>query len=184
MAHRSDGSILDTLRDRLGKVPDRQIAELAGVSRTLVVNYRKRLGIAPYQGHKPVAGSDVPRTFRGRPSALDPFTDLLGKVPDAEVARRAGVTAENVRTYRQRRSIAATWQDGTEPGARAARPTDGGDGATAFLVHVDTPAGERSYAVVAHDIRDAATQAMARLPSLHKDGVIRGIQRVAGLLRT
>jgi hypothetical protein len=117
MSNANEKSVLAQHRARLGKVPDQQIADLAGVSRTLVVNYRKKLGILPYQGHKaapepepePVA-ADASKSFRGRRSALDEFLDVLGKLPDADIAKMAGVTAENVRTYRNRRGIPATWQ--------------------------------------------------------------------------
>lgn len=117
MPNRNDKSVLAQFRAKLGKVPDQQIAEQAGVSRTLVVNYRKKLGIAAYQGHKtppaapaPVVESSPAKAFRGRRSALDEYMDVLGKLPDADIAKMAGVTAENVRTYRNRRGIAATWQ--------------------------------------------------------------------------
>lgn len=119
-----DKSVLAAHRNRLGKEPDQKIADQAGVSRTLVVNYRKKLGIPAYQGHKgavpatkPMAAPLDDRPFRGRRSALDPFRHQLGTVPDAEIARLAGVTAENVRTYRQRRLIAPAWQSGDAPPA-------------------------------------------------------------------
>ncbi|MDP2312834.1 MAG: hypothetical protein Q8P41_08005 [Pseudomonadota bacterium] len=86
------------------------------------MNYRKKLGIPAYQGHKsevtvskPASEPLTDRPFRGRRSALDPFLNQLGTVPDAEIARLAGVTAENVRTYRQRRQIAPVWQVGDSP---------------------------------------------------------------------
>jgi hypothetical protein len=107
-------------------VPDQHIADQAGVSRTLVVNYRKKLGIPAYQGHKNPPAAAAPaaaeaRPFRGRRSALDPYLPMLGKVPDSEIARLARVTAENVRTYRQRRHIAAIWhEEGAVPAAPAA----------------------------------------------------------------
>ena len=114
----------------LGKVPDQQIAEKAGVSRALVVNYRKRNGLPAYQGYRlggaghVVAESGVTdegaRGFRGRRSALDPYLHLLGKVADVEIAKLADVTTENVHTYRQRRNIAPEWQsNGGEAPARA-----------------------------------------------------------------
>lgn len=115
---RAEKSVLAPYRSRLGKVPDQQIADLANVSRTLVVNYRKKLNIAAYQGHKTTASSrpvdSGARPFRGRRSALEAYSEMLGKIPDADIARLAGVTAENVRTYRQRRNIPATWQQGVE----------------------------------------------------------------------
>ncbi len=123
-------SVLAAYRNRLGKVPDQKIADLAQVSRTLVVNYRKKLGIPAYQGHKgtpPAVKAEAEpaasRSFRGRRSALDPYLGRLGHVSDAEIAKLAGVTAENVRTYRQRRQIAPAWQaDEAPPEARTAAP--------------------------------------------------------------
>ncbi|MFZ5475938.1 MAG: hypothetical protein ACOZNI_04110 [Myxococcota bacterium] len=110
--------MLEPLRDLLGKVPDQQIADKAGVSRALVVNFRKRLGIPAYEGYKfghekgrESARLAEPRSFRGRRSALDAYLHLLGTVPDADVAKLANVTAENVRTYRHRRNIPAAWKD-------------------------------------------------------------------------
>jgi hypothetical protein len=131
MASRAGESVLSPYRARLGKVPDQQIADSAGVSRTLVVNYRKKLGIPAYEGHRlpPVAEKapvpEVERPFRGRRSALDPYLSILGTVPDSEVARLAGVTAENVRTYRQRRNIPSNVQApgaGPAEGVTAAAP--------------------------------------------------------------
>lgn len=126
MPDRAEKSVLAPYRSRLGKVPDQQIADLANVSRTLVVNYRKKLNIAAYQGHKAAAASRPAeggtRPFRGRRSALEAYSEMLGKVPDADVARLAGVTAENVRTYRQRRNIPASWQQGLEGAPAEAAP--------------------------------------------------------------
>ena len=48
-----------------------------------------------------------------RKSKLDACVHLIGTVPDKEVAERAGVTAENVRTYRIRRGIPASWRGET-----------------------------------------------------------------------
>jgi hypothetical protein len=110
--------LLEPLKSLLGKVPDQQIADRAGVSRALVVNFRKKLGIPAYEGYKfgqekaasaPISASE--RGFRGRRSALDSYVHVLGTMPDAEVAKLANVTAENVRTYRHRRGIAANWKD-------------------------------------------------------------------------
>ncbi|MDP2309274.1 MAG: hypothetical protein Q8P18_24845 [Pseudomonadota bacterium] len=125
----SDNSVLAALRSQLGTIPDQKIADQAGVSRTLVVNYRKKLGIPAYQGHKgttPAAQAVVApldsRPFRGRRSALDPFLRHLGTVPDAEIARLAGVTTENVRTYRQRRLITPVWHSGASPAPATVAP--------------------------------------------------------------
>ncbi len=63
--------------------------------------------------------------FKGRRSKIDPFTHLVGNTPDQEVAALAGVSAENVRTWRRRRGIPATWPgaSGSEPGVAAAAKT-------------------------------------------------------------
>lgn len=118
---------LASYRSRLGTVPDQQIADLVGVSRTLVVNYRKKLGIPAYSGYRtpapqPKPEAETERPFRGRRSALDAHIAILGKMPDAEVAKLAQVTAENVRTYRQRRGIPAQWQRAQEEPQAAAPP--------------------------------------------------------------
>lgn len=135
MPDRAEKSVLAPYRSRLGKVPDQQIADLANVSRTLVVNYRKKLNIAAYQGHKAAAASRPAeggsRPFRGRRSALEAYAEMLGKVPDADVARLAGVTAENVRTYRQRRNIPASWQQGLEGGPAEVAPPQAAPAPTA-----------------------------------------------------
>lgn len=192
-----DKSALAAYRSKLGKVPDQQIADQAKVSRTLVVNYRKKLGIPAYQGHKaPTAAArpaeGVNRPFRGRRSALDAFVDRLGKLPDAEIARLAGVTAENVRTYRQRRNIPAEWQGASAaPGpvevaapapvrARPAAPP--ASSGIAYVISVETDEGARTYALVAPDITAAAAEAAARIARRHPTGTIRAIQRVAELV--
>lgn len=126
MPPRTSDSVLAPFTNRLGKEPDHLIAAEAGVSRALIIAYRKRLGIPAYEGYKfgqagnpvttrkPVEEAPVEekesKSFRGRRSLLDPYADMLGKVPDGEIARLAGVTAENVRTYRSRRGIEAAWQ--------------------------------------------------------------------------
>ncbi len=216
MAARKRDSVLSAYTRQLGMVPDHTIAEDAGVSRTLVVNYRKRLGIQAYNGYKQPAPASrhvaevAPAAFRGRRSALDPYLAQLGRVPDREIAIQAGVTAENVRTYRQRRNIPPTSAD-ARPGAvrspapataqpvRRAEPSPGTPAATesrpsaatestpapagtAFLITVDTDQGARSYAVVATSIAEAADAATQRLTTRYPEGVIRLIQRIAELL--
>lgn len=57
----------------------------------------------------------------GRPSKVDPYRDLVGVLPDREVAERAGVTAENVRMYRIRRGIVAQWREASAAASPAAR---------------------------------------------------------------
>lgn len=214
MPPRSRESALTPFVPQLGRVPDQQIADLAGVSRALVVNFRKKLGIAAYDGYRSApagvtADEGGEREFRGRRSALDPFAELLGKVTDGEIARRAGVTAENVRAYRHRRGIPALGEPPRPAPVQAAAPPDPPPSAppanlpeppppapfapvdpaasspavpTAFLVTVDTSSGARGYAVVARDIAEAARNALQRLETRHPEATIRSIQRIAELL--
>ena len=64
------------------------------------------------------------KSRRPRKSKLDAHLDIVGTLPDKEVATRAGVTAENVRTYRARRGIPAGWRGEAreEPAPVAAKP--------------------------------------------------------------
>lgn len=219
MPPRTPESVLAPYVDRLGKEPDHIIAREAGVSRALIIGYRKRLGIPAYEGYKfgqsgnPVStrkpaaapsGEKRPSSFRGRRSALDPYADLLGKVPDGEIARMAGVTPENVRTYRSRRNIPAAWQKGdaapaeaaaaapaaaTKAAAPAAPAEDAaviaapaGGLRTAYLVNVDKAGGQLGYAIVATDFADAARVAVELVGKRHPGAPIKAIQRIAELL--
>ena len=63
------------------------------------------------------------RTFTGRKSKVDSVAHLVGKVSDRDLAEQIGVTAENVRTWRKRRGIEATWHlTETAPAASIAKP--------------------------------------------------------------
>ena len=70
--------------DKLGKVPDREVADLAGVSVRTVASYRARNAIPGYKG--PRRGA---KGRRGRRSKIDPFADQLGQVADRVIAERA-----------------------------------------------------------------------------------------------
>jgi hypothetical protein len=98
------------MRHLLGVEPDGVVAKKAGVTVEAVRMYRRRHGIE----HKVVRTPTATVAPRRRRSALDPFIDLLGTVPDSEVAARANVTGENVRAFRRRHGIDADW-----PGARS-----------------------------------------------------------------
>jgi hypothetical protein len=139
---------------------------------------------------------------------LDPYRDLLGKVADAEIAAKAGVTQENVRTYRARRGIPAPVEGRSAPVAAvkpapavakapSAPPAPAAKAApapaaaaqaaparprAAFVVTVDTDKGTRSYALEAGDIAEAARTAVARIQARHAGAAIRGIQLVAEMI--
>jgi hypothetical protein len=177
------------------------IAREAGVSRALIIAYRKRLGIPPYEGYKfgnvgnPVSlrrtsvGGAEPRSrppsaFRGRRSQLDPYLDVLGKVPDAEVAAMAGVTPENVRTYRGRRGIPALWQARRSARENAEERPDleSAPERTAYLVNVDRSGAAAGYAIIANDFADAARVAVELVARHHPGSAIKAIQRIGSLL--
>lgn len=139
---------LDAIKHLMGKLPDHELAQMAGTTAPTVGRYRRRIGIDGYEGHKfgfrePGAGKSKRsggRTARSAPaqaapsganadgkgaplrrkSLLDPFLTQLGVVPDAEIAARAGVTAQNVRAFRRRHDIPALWRDGAEAPAASA----------------------------------------------------------------
>lgn len=106
----------------LGKVPDAEIARRAGVSRSWVVAFRKKRGIAAFEppveapAGRPASPAAKPRRVAEegdsrvalrRRSKLDPYLHLIGVRPDSEVARLAGVTFENVRAFRKRHNLGA-----------------------------------------------------------------------------
>jgi len=113
-------SKLDPYMEKVGAVPDREVAELAGVSSENVRAFRKRRGIpAGWRGEgqaRPAVAALKPSVkphgvSRPRKSKLDPFMDKVGVLPDREVAVFAGVSSENVRAFRKRRGIPAGWRD-------------------------------------------------------------------------
>ena len=168
-------------RDQLGATPDRTIAALAGVSIQTVASYRKHLGIGARRGRRPKVAPVVAVAKKnpgpGR-SAIAPYADQLGQVPDGEIASLAGVSENAVRNYRNRRGIAApsraeapvaeskpTPQPKPAPKTKAA-PTPAAKpapaaapaaGGQAWRVQV----GDRSVIVVAPNVVEAATRASA-----------------------
>ena len=143
---RPRGSKLDAFIDVVGVVPDSEVAKLAGVTASAVQKYRGRHGIpasrlreglaAPQPtgalaeletetGTKPASAQvgepSSPQarrrpTRRGRRSKLDPYADKVGVIPDADIAKLAGVSTGAARKYRSRRNIPAHWRtEKTQP---------------------------------------------------------------------
>lgn len=102
--------------DLLGRRPDAEVAERAGVSVRTVASFRARHGIAGYAGPRRKAARP-----RKRRSKIDPHVELVGKMSDQEVAERAGVTLNAVRNYRQKHGIAAPDAGTSPPGLQAWR---------------------------------------------------------------
>ena len=99
---------------QLGRLADSVIAEKAGLSTATVARIRRGRGIdAPSPGKQ--KGS--------RSSKVLLYADLLGRVPDAEIARLAGVSRAAVRNFRVRRGIGSPTppQNGLYRGKQARR---------------------------------------------------------------
>jgi hypothetical protein len=199
---------LDAFRERMGTVSDDIIAKDAGVSRALVGTYRRKYGIAAYAGYKWQKGVGPPRRERrgpGRPRSaqkespagakrgprgrLDQFADLIGTVPDSEIAVMAGVSRPAVATWRHRRGIpparvaavvavkrsvdstgAAPRRRGRPPGSKnkpkapvAAAPAVATKGLRAFAVAVSRGSERKEYVAVGSSIVDAAQRIAAAL---------------------
>lgn len=88
----------------LGTVPDAEVARRAGVSVRTIASYRARNQISGYKGRS------VPTYRKRRRSRIDPYAEIVGKVPDRVVAEKAGVTLNAVRNYRATRGITSSRQ--------------------------------------------------------------------------
>lgn len=144
----------------LGEVPDAEVAREAGVSVRTVASYRARHDIAGYSGPRRIS-----RSGRRRPSKIDGFTHLLGKVPDRVVAQEAGVSLNAVRNYRNKRGIPAAPREGrgadVETGAASmAAP---GAGTQAWKVTIRRDGTDLVRVVLAEDMPGAVARA-AELP--------------------
>ena len=77
-----------------------EIAKKAGVSVRTIASFRSRNQIPGYSGRTAKKSGRTRRKSR-----IDPFADIVGKVPDRVVAEKAGVTLNAVRNYRASRGI-------------------------------------------------------------------------------
>lgn len=102
---------IEAHKDLLGEVPDRVVADKAGVSLRTVAAYRARMGIAGYKGPRRSSS-------RKRKSKIDPFAEIVGTVPDRVVADKAGVSVNAVRNWRRVRGVPAMGR-GRPPGGDA-----------------------------------------------------------------
>lgn len=138
------GDPLDAYRAQLGRISDGAVAAPAGVQVRAVAAYRKAHGIPAYDGFRrqkrksrsgtapwpaepatPALAALPPSSRRSaRGSRLNAFANLIGTVPDAEVARRAGVSRPAVVQYRKAWRIPAFVQPRTHANPRS-RPNAG-----------------------------------------------------------
>jgi hypothetical protein len=208
-------SALDDFTDIIGVIPDKDVAEKAQVSPENVRTYRLRRGIpATFRGESPEALQAKQRhraakkvvekpvrrkkrkMRRRRRSRLDPYLELLGDVPDRELAERAGVTPENVRAYRVRRGVPARWRGesgesdgGSAPAERpapnpvpSARATSGAEVNYAYRVVADVDGESREYVVFASNMADAAVLAGSKLRKLSGSALLRELSLVGEAL--
>ncbi len=114
----SKDSKIEPFREMLGDVPDSEVAKKAGVSVRTIASFRSRNQIAGYKGR-----SAPKKQRKRRKSKIDPFAELVGKVPDRVVAEKAGVTLNAVRNYRASRGIPSSRQRAKEMREAAAAQT-------------------------------------------------------------
>lgn len=122
---------------QLGRLADKVLAEKAGLSPATVARIRRSRGIdAPGQRRK--------GAFSRSKVAI--YEDLLGRVPDAEVAHLAGVSRAAVRNYRVRRGVASPSLQGGESALK-----NGSSSMPAWLVQCS---GGRCVVVLAQTVSE------------------------------
>lgn len=82
--------------DRLGEVPDVEIAKAVGCTASTVARYRQLVGKAP--SHKSHARSEQEARIAAR---LGEHFDQLGKAPDVEIAKATNLSRERIRQFRK-----------------------------------------------------------------------------------
>ncbi len=115
-------SKLDPYLDQVGVLPDREVAQIAGVTAENVRAYRNRRGI-PAGWRKQAAAapapapvvSAAPKARKPRRGKLTPYLERIGILTDSRIAALASTTAQNVRAYRLRHGIPARWRGEGEP---------------------------------------------------------------------
>lgn len=140
----------------LGTVPDHVVAEKTGLSVSAVGRFRRARGIAAYQGFKfgqREGGAPLPR----RSSRLEAFRELLGVLPDREVAQLAGLTPEGVRIYRKRKGIPKRPAGGEL--AHLSPPRSQPMGSVGYEVALRTPRGPECIVLLADDLVQASRKA-------------------------
>ena len=105
-------------------MPDQKVAEECNSTASIVGRYRRKYDIPPYEGYKFGKGQEPPSkgpaapsgrkkstgsgggsSKRRRGSKIDAFLEDVGRVSDAIIAEKAGVSVEGVRMYRRRNGI-------------------------------------------------------------------------------
>jgi transposase len=170
---RNKSHLIEPFEHLLGKITDGEVAEMAGVGKGTVANYRARAGIPAHpRGPKPAAAKKArsskakgstrkaSKRRKARPSKVDPFVALLGNVPDGVVAEKAGVTVGAVQHYRARLGIPSTRarKATTEPPAAPPSATPKGSPANGMLAWRVTLAAGDVMVVAAETLAAAAAR--------------------------
>ena len=159
---RGPKSKVDAFAHLVGQVPDRVVAERAGLTVGAVRNWRVARGI-PAAGRQalPPEPHAAPKAVkkarkakrRGRRSRIDPFEQEVGTVPDRVIAAKAGVTVGAVQNFRKVRGIPG-FGTGRPPAVAAPSPKAQG--------HAVAPSPKANGLVA------EAAQTMASIRQLHQ----------------
>ena len=149
--------------DRKDKQSLSSLATRYGVAEITLQRAMKRTGTS----RKSQRGAKGNRQARAAARKLGPLKDLLGTVPDADVADRAGVSRYAVAQYRKKQGIGSSREplgqpEGTRVRTTSAR-TPSKRGLEAYLVHVRGT--EERLVVIAADLAEAAATAQAGIAS-------------------
>jgi hypothetical protein len=113
---------------------------------------------------------------------LDAFRSVLGTIPDAEVADRAGVSQRTVQNYRKRHQIGGFTGRGPVTRGRATEPAPLTAGATVWKVDIATDKGTTSLFVVGDDLVSASRNAQLGLASGGIHGDIVALSLIGAML--
>ncbi len=144
-----------------------QLAKKFGVAEITLQRALRRTGVQRKSQRGARGGKEARKAAR----KIGPLLDLLGALPDGEVARRAGVSRYAVAQYRKKKGIQSVKAQSAElsvppiprPSTRPA-PLNGKSAPKtleAYVVRValgDEPT-RRSFVVIGQDLADAATRA-------------------------
>jgi hypothetical protein len=107
------------------------------------------------------AGKAEPRSH-SKDARLLSLWDDLGKLPDRDVAQKAGTSVRTVASFRARHGIAAYAGPRRSRGARPAGPTAGTSGSQAWTVVLRSSKGDATRVVIAETLVEAAGVASER----------------------
>ncbi len=217
-------SRLDGFTDIVGVLPDKDVAKRADVTPENVRTFRMRRVIpAAWRGETveeltarlsergqlpaPTRRKKRKKKRKQRASKLDPFTHLLGQIPDRQLSEMDGVSPENVRAYRKRRNIPAQWRDAAKTAdapppapapkrkkAPAARKPTASQAPRVSRAPAVQPQGfawrliaevgdsRREYVTFGGNMLDAVQRGTAQLTKLHRGGRIIEVHQIAQVL--